>query len=130
LPEERRIAARTLKSHAPCRNNNSAGAARAGAPTSIKASASSARMPRLLLRRHMMNLGRAGRAHALTGQQKRPPFGDKVIDIVDGEREHGRSLLIEFAARGALGEPLDRAVDAHAYSIESGKRLRADPERS
>src|SRR5215207_544588 len=71
----------------------------------------------------MMNLGRVGRAHSLTAQQRRAPFGDKVIDVVDGEREHGRSLLVEFPALGALGEPLDRTVDAYAYRIEIGKRL-------
>src|SRR5215218_4465598 len=73
-------------------------------------------------RRNVMNLGRLGRAHALAAQQRCPPLGDKVIDVVDGEREHGRSLLVEFAARGALGEPLDRAVDAGPDGIELGKR--------
>src|SRR5215211_6471625 len=74
-----------------------------------------------LLRRDVMNLGRLGRARALAAQQSCPPLGDKVIDVVDGEREHGRSLLVEFAARGALGEPLDRAVDAGPDGIELGK---------
>ena len=55
-------------------------------------------------RRDMMNLGRLGRARALAAQQSCPPLSKKVIDVVDGEREHGRSLLVEFAARGALGE--------------------------
>src|SRR5215207_6981353 len=76
-----------------------------------------------LLRRDVMNLGRLGRARALAAQQSCPPLGDKVIDVVDGEREHGRSLLVEFAARGTLGEPLDRAVDACAYGIEIGRGL-------
>src|SRR5829696_5390 len=75
-----------------------------------------------LLRRDVMNLRKLGRAHALAAQQSCPPLSDKVIDVVDGEREHGRSLLVEFAARGALGEPLDRAVDACPDGIELGRR--------
>ena len=66
----------------------------------------------------MMNLRRLGRAHALAAQQSCPPLGHKVIDVADGEREHGRSLLVEFAARSPLGETLDGAVDAGADGIE------------
>src|SRR3954452_20247797 len=76
-----------------------------------------------LLRREVMTLGRLGGAHALAAQQSCAPLGDKVIDVVDGEREHGRSLLVEFPPRGALGEPLDRAVDAGPDGIELGRRL-------
>ena len=71
----------------------------------------------------MVILGRLGRAHVVAAQQKGAPLREKVIDVVDGEREHGRSVLVEFPALGALGEPLNRADDAYAYGIEISKRL-------
>src|SRR4051794_7445827 len=66
-----------------------------------------------------------GRARVGLMQQQTASFDDEMIDVGDGERYHGGSLLVEIAARRVVGEPLDGGIDPVADGVEVADRPRS-----
>src|SRR4051812_9699852 len=78
------------------------------------------RIGRMGLGSRMLDLSSFRRALVSSADQKCASFIDEVVDVVHGERYHGRPVFIELAARGIVREPLDGGVDAGANDIEIG----------